>query len=180
MFAFEDFNQGIALDIFPLDNADEVETAPVYNEISALAYDCSTLMRRNHPCLSKENLRRISECRNTDLTDNLRRIDELARLRNDAHSAKIACLVCTLLKFSRQIYDRSWFESYSTLEFEGHRMAAPVGWNQVLLVQYGDYLCLPDVSHRSSPHVGVRVDPDRPYAELIADVRNDLKRGAVV
>lgn len=50
------------------------------------------------------------------------------------------------------IYERELFDSYITLPFEGRQFMAPVGYDQILRNYYGDYMQLPPVEKRTSPH----------------------------
>lgn len=45
-------------------------------------------------------------------------------------------------------YQRAWFEKIVNLEFEGHQFPAPQGYDEVLKLLYGDYMCLPPLSEQ--------------------------------
>lgn len=50
------------------------------------------------------------------------------------------------------IYEREHFDSYISLPFEGRCFMAPVGYDKILSNYYGDYMQLPPVEKRTSPH----------------------------
>lgn len=50
------------------------------------------------------------------------------------------------------IYERELFDSYITLPFEDRSFLAPVGYDQILRNYYGDYMQLPPIEKRTSPH----------------------------
>lgn len=49
---------------------------------------------------------------------------------------------------TREIFDRSLFENYTTLEFEGCHFKAFADWETFLVQQYGNYMELPPVKER--------------------------------
>lgn len=50
------------------------------------------------------------------------------------------------------IYERELFDSYISLPFEGRYFMAPAGYDKILRNYYGDYMQLPPVEKRTSPH----------------------------
>ncbi len=50
--------------------------------------------------------------------------------------------------FSGYIFKREWFSEAVTVEFEGHRFYAPIGYHEILSSIYGDYMQLPPVKQR--------------------------------
>ena len=49
---------------------------------------------------------------------------------------------------TREVFDRSLFENYTTLEFEGCRFKAFADWKTFLVQQYNDYMQLPPENQR--------------------------------
>lgn len=49
-------------------------------------------------------------------------------------------------------FKRFYFESMTTVEFEGKKYSAMGGYDGCLRAQFGDYMKLPPVEHRVSPH----------------------------
>lgn len=54
---------------------------------------------------------------------------------------------------TKEVFPRSLFESYTTLEFEGCQFQAFTDWKLFLEQQYGDYMQLPPVSERRSHNI---------------------------
>lgn len=50
----------------------------------------------------------------------------------------------------KEVFDRSLFESYTTLEFEGCQFQAFTNWHTFLKQQYGDYMQLPPLKDRKT------------------------------
>lgn len=49
-------------------------------------------------------------------------------------------------------YDKAWYESSVDVEFEGHMLKAPVGYDQILTKMYGDYMKLPPEDKQVTHH----------------------------
>ncbi len=63
--------------------------------------------------------------------------------------------------FSEEIADVSY------LEFEGYQMPVPVGWHRCMTLRYGDYMKLPPVEQRKPIHcTKAYMNPDIPYTEV--------------
>ena len=61
------------------------------------------------------------------------------------------------------------FLKYKIMEFEGLKVRAPEGYEEVLTRMYGDYMDYPPVSARGAWHEGaIMFDPEHSYAELTA------------
>lgn len=54
-FAWEDWNMGIAIDIFPIDAYDTTELPAAYEYIGKLTMELSTYMRKSNPQLDEAN-----------------------------------------------------------------------------------------------------------------------------
>ncbi len=65
-------------------------------------------------------------------------------------------------------WERTWFSDHVHLSFEGIRFRAPVGYDEVLRHQYGDYMRIPeDISGPNGRvHGSVIFAPDTPYREF--------------
>ena len=63
-------------------------------------------------------------------------------------------------------YEKVWFDKTIWLPFEDRKLPCPVGWEHLLVVQYGDWKT-PIIG--GSLHEGVEIDLDRPYEEVIKE-----------
>lgn len=62
---------------------------------------------------------------------------------------KYKCAECEKVRYlSEQELKREWYDTTEYLEFEGHMMPVPGGYNEFLKVRYGDYMSLPPVEKR--------------------------------
>jgi lipopolysaccharide cholinephosphotransferase len=56
--------------------------------------------------------------------------------------------------------ERKWYEDIVYLPFENMQVPAPIGYEQILKCQYGDYN---KFVRGGSAHEGICLDPDTPY-----------------
>ena len=90
--------------------------------------------------------------------------------RNDAklYSGKKVWgfLIWSILKDTGKvaIYDKSWFDDIVMLPFEDRELPCPIGWEQLLTAQYGDWRT---PVKGGSQHEGTYVNVERPYTEYI-------------
>ena len=73
---------------------------------------------------------------------------EMLMLSHDFSTCQKAGAVSMTRNGTREVFDRSLFENYTTLEFEGCRFKAFADWETFLTQQYGDYMQLPPVNQR--------------------------------
>lgn len=59
------------------------------------------------------------------------------------------------------VYDRSWVDSTVELEFEGHRLPAPVGYRELLRIHYGENYMTPVRGTASHAYPCYRADEER-------------------
>ena len=69
------------------------------------------------------------------------------------------------------VWPASDFAETVRLPFEDVTVPAPVGWDDLLRVTYGDYMQLPPVEQRVELHDSGHTDPDTPYLRLLAELR---------
>ena len=66
----------------------------------------------------------------------------------------------------REIFDRSMFENYTELEFEGFRFSAFSEWDKFLKQQYDDYMQLPPENKRRTHNITAYVKDGYSISEL--------------
>jgi lipopolysaccharide cholinephosphotransferase len=65
----------------------------------------------------------------------------------------------------RLVFEKKAFGSSVNLPFEKTEISCPVGWDEYLSVQFGDYMKLPPESERISTHVTEIIDIHKSYKE---------------
>ena len=56
------------------------------------------------------------------------------------------------LRYPRFIYKRKWFDETMYVDFENMKVPVPIGINQILEMEYGDYMKLPPEEDRKPSH----------------------------
>lgn len=170
-FKYEEFNQGLFLDIFPLDNCMLEGLEERYNRINDLNMDCSTYMRMSDPDPNEVNKLRIQNYSGRDPMEVYEEIQRLATRDNAIATENISLLVNTISKYNEDVYKRTLFDGIIYKDFEGFSFPVPVGYEEILTTRYGDYMELPPVESRGQWHAKVVMEPDVPYKEFIKTLR---------
>ena len=150
-------NIGVNIDVFPLDNAfDDLEQSQKYaKKISLLKYLYRLKFlqppKKNAPW--KRVFMRIGKIAVLPLT--LRKlatkISSYAKSNTNQESKYVVMMVGTTPQATlRQIVERSWFNSYTTVPFEGTQLKIITEFDKYLSHEYGDYMTPP--KNKTSPH----------------------------
>lgn len=167
-FAKGGFNQGIHIDIFPLDyvNLDEFEKEKA--QIIECIMKNSSYMRRNSvELLEGKRLENFLKYQ----TDNpVKEYDKMHRIASNPSyigSEYVANCVVTTLKSSAQIWKASWFDKTIMHQFETIEIPMPYKIDERLKAQYGNYMEFPPVEQRGNWHPDIYWNPDEPYTNYI-------------
>jgi len=74
--------------------------------------------------------------------------------------------------FDLIVYRKSLFEETVVLNFHGRLFPAPSGYDELLKQLYGDYMVLPPEEKRNSHHRNVQIDTTKSYREYVVVERN--------
>lgn len=161
------FNQGIPIDIFPMDVWDFEEGAAIYAEIDRLNRDNSAFLRQETPNPDYVTQQRMKEWSGCDGRENLLRIDALARqfVRNP-YADRICAGVFTLYPYEKICFPRKYVANTKVIGFEGVNMPVPTRWKEMLTQQYGNWQQFPPIEQRGIWHNAI-VDPDKAYLDYL-------------
>lgn len=169
-FRYEKFNQGIAIDIFPLDNCVMKDLEKRFNKINDLIMENSANMRRSNPSPTLEEKARIEKYAHRNPREVYNEMLAIATKYNNIDTDIVNTAVLTAYPYDKLVYKKSWFDDIIYKECEGIPVAIPKMYDEVLKVQYGDYMQLPPVESRGQWHNTAIFDPDIPYKELIKTI----------
>ena len=162
------FNQGIFIDIFPLDyiNPDTFEDDK--KRITECIMKASSYMKRNSLDLLDD--RQLDNyCRYH--TDNplleYEKMQAIAMNPQYANSEYVANCMFVAIKSSAQIWKRSWFEKTINHKFETIEIPMPYDIESRLSTQYGEYMQFPPLEQRGDRHSTIIWDPDRKYTDYL-------------
>ena len=170
---YETFNQGMFIDIFPLDNYVYGDIDEETKKIRFLMSECSCLMKRRNPFLEKKEMERRSLfpiVRNGDVI--MREMEDILRKYENVKTDK--CIIWSFQVYGHEkvTFDKSWFEDLIEVNFYGYNVFIPRNYKEVLSVTYGDYLKYPPMEARCTVHPSSVFDPDTPYIESLSKFRD--------
>lgn len=70
----------------------------------------------------------------------------------DADSQETLCSPGGAYKADKEFFPAEWYEEAAELIFEGERFSAPIGWQDYLCRNYGNYMELPPPEERQTRH----------------------------
>ena len=170
-FRYENFNQGMFIDIFPYDNCVLGDAHERYNKIDELIRDNSTFMRMKDPNPNEENKLRIQNHSGRDPMDVFKEMTSIARKYENENTEYVSNALITASKCEKNIYKKSAFEHFINTEFEILNVPIPEEYDYVLKIHYGDYMELPPADKRGQWHSKTIFDPDCPYDKYIERLR---------
>ena len=136
-------NQGIYIDIFPLD------ICPDSDFLGRLFFKVIELL--NSGLLARESTEfhcGYMKWYMRFLFQIVRRLpnrilfwirESIRVLFRNISSGKRLCTVNGSHGYPREVYQREWFSQTIEMEFEGYMFQAPIGWDELLRNMYGDY-----------------------------------------
>ncbi len=162
-FKYQEYNHGVSLDIFVLDNCIEDQAESNFIAIRSLILENSANMRRSNPYPSENDLKRIEQFPKSDAMDVVRRIDEICQRYNNIDTKKVILAQQTFYHYSKMIWDKNDVTELMDVDFYGHKVVIPKNYSKILEVTYGRYMDLPPVEKRGSWHSNVFWDLDHSY-----------------
>lgn len=161
------FNQGIFIDIFPMDDIpDGISMMPQIERMQREMWLC---------IVDPETALRMAESgRDTALGSELikdllrQQVRERMKLFEDFNLAQAE--TSSRVSFITRYFSgspsllRSWFSDVVWLPFENTKVPAPVGYQELLKCRYGDYTV---PAEYPNDHAGIFFDPDKPYSDYM-------------
>lgn len=182
-FLYENFNMGIGLDIFVLDNCDVIRADDSASKINSLILENSTNMRRSLRFPTKDQIDRINSTPYRDPDIVLNEMNTIMQSHNNGISEYCAVFSVTVYPIKRMTY--KWKDVLDTVDYEmyGHSFKIPRNYDEILRITYGDYMQFPPVEKRGCWHPNAIFDAERPYVELLKELRekdNLAKSGTII
>lgn len=162
-FAYESFNQGVWLSIFPIDNWELEGGEEKYNEVKQLLIDCGTCMRMSNPNLDEADQQRVKNYKGLSPIENYEKIHSIASQYKGKSTSHVANMICSLYPYKSMVYKADAFQAVELKKFEGFDFPVPIGYDHILKTAYGDYMTFPPIEKRGTWHYGMFINPDMPY-----------------
>lgn len=161
------FNQGLYLDIFPIDYIDIENAEEDYQRIYTCAKKLGAYMRRGSKYL---NERQKSDAI-TYYTDNpLEEWEKLQRIASNPRyrgSQYVGNVVFTGYGIKKMIHPTIGYQTVTKHPFESIEVLIPSGYDELLSIQFGDYMKYPPVEDRGIRHADILFNPDEPYSNYL-------------
>lgn len=168
-FKYQNFNQGIYISIFPIDNWDLENGVEKYNRIKELLRDNSAYMRKSIPNPTAEDIERIKTHSGRNPQDVCNEIHQIASQYRNVNTQYKSLAVCTVYKYEKNIFHAVDFAESIPWDFDCLKVQIPRGYDRILRTVYGNYMEFPPIEQRGEWHSGVFVDTDKPYAYYLSD-----------
>lgn len=168
-FIFEDWNMGIFLDVFPIDEFVYDEIQKYYEMNDYLASENSTYMRISNPYLDDANKERVKNYSGRNPYETYEEIHKNAQVfAGDPRCDCVLEMVCTVCKDGRKkIIKKDEIKEVVYLDFEGFKLPTFNGYISYLERAFGDYMQFPPVEERGVWHSGITFDADVPYKTTV-------------
>lgn len=172
-FCYESFNQGIWIDINPLDSYDLDNAAEKFSYVKSLGVDLGTYMRRRNPNLSEEDRKRVDNYSGRAPMETYEMIQEICRSEEKDGYPYLGIMVAGYYTYNKQTYLKEWFDDSLSLPFCGFEFPVPRGYVDVLKTTYGDYMQFPPLNKRGAWHPNEIFDTDNPYTKYLKKDSNE-------
>ena len=166
-FRYETFNQGLFLDIFPIDNCNPEFADVNWERINQLILQLSTNMRRSLKDPSSRDVERFKQYPYRDSNEVLEEIKAIVTQYNNEQTEIGIVAVSTISPAPKLMFKWSDILDIVDKEFYGHKIKIPRNFDSILKVTYGDYTKFPPVEERGTWHSSAIFDPDKPYTEYL-------------
>lgn len=172
----ESFNQGLFIDIFPIDSTDDgTPGMQMVTQIKHNIWDCiynREAIRNNleNPDIWKLfaiDKSMVLELINLSYQDTMRCFEDFC----NSHLYDTNILRCWSSEVMGNLYkhyEREWFEEVIYMPFCDMTIPVPAGYEKILKMEYGNWK-IPVIG--GSLHDGMVIDPDIPYKECLRSLK---------
>jgi len=161
-------SHGMMLDIFPLDDYNELTHNQDMKEIALSAKRCSQYLKRNDTGLmTPEHYSNWEKYMTNNPMKEWENVQKIAQKYNNSGSAYYSCKVFILDGRCNLPHNKKWFETTEIVDFENQKIKIPTGYDSLLKLLYGDYMKYPPLEKRGTWHSGAIIDPEKPFTEYL-------------
>lgn len=162
------FNQGIFIDIFPLDDApDDINYKSIVLDIQREIWmtmirteDVRELLADGYPFKCGADV--ISELLQLSQRERFREFENF-NLSQAGKSTQVHYIVGGMFKKAARL-ERKWFSEVEYFPFENIRVPVPASYCDVLTNIYGDYM---EIVKNNSQHQNIFFDTEKPYTSYL-------------
>lgn len=165
------FNQGIYMDIFPIDKVTEEDYLPRREKIRQLINKNSAYMRMNYPNKNEHDLEMIHKYYDANETPRsiFEKIETIAMQDEDIETEYLSLIVSTQYVASHKIWPKRVFDGWVSKQFESIEVNVPAGYDEQLQIYFGDYMEFPSPDERGGWHNN-QTFPEISYKKLYKEM----------
>ena len=161
------FNQGLYLDIFPIDYVNLENSQNDYQQIYICAKKLGAFMRRGSKRLNERQKSDEIEYYTDEPLKEWELLQKIASNPQYKGSQYVANSVFTGYGLQKMIHPAIGYESTMKHKFEGIDAIIPCGYKDLLKIQFGDYMSFPPKGDRGMRHSDIIFDPDKSYTDYL-------------
>ena len=154
-------HQGIYIDIFPCDNASDVEWIRKLQFYASKVAIAQSLWMRGYETDSQKKKLFMKVCSLLPRKPFL----ALAQLKKRTDSQCVQTFLSCTSKYRKGIYKRIWLQEAVDMDFADMKVPVSAHYDALLTTLYGDYMTLPDENGRKIKEHSILVDTQRSYTE---------------
>ena len=163
-----DISHGIRLEIIPLDGCPDSRIARVIQMFWALVHQMYIMQE---PPESKGKIFSVlgrlllGICRTWKKRYHIAKYAEKQMSKYSFDETRKVTELTTRFRYMRNEYPKSAFEASCRVEFEGHQVPVPIGYDTYLRMAFGNYMELPPEEARKPRHETVFIDTSKSYKQ---------------
>lgn len=161
------YNQGLFLDILPLDYCDPAKAQEDNQKIYNCTKKLGAYLRRGSKIMNERQKEDAVKFYTDDPMKELETIQKIANNPEYYGSDYVIMGVFTGDNLKNRIRPARCYDNVVSRKFEGIEVKIPAGYDELLTVQYGDYMKLPPKEDRGVRHSDFVFDPDKPYTDYL-------------
>ncbi len=156
-------HQGIYVDVFPIDSASKNSLIRKLQFISSKIVQAKSFYKRGYETnsLAKKMVMVFSRLLP------LRLFHNIVTLRSNKTSKLVHSFLGGSINFKKGIFERNWFTETVQVPFETLLVPISSHYNELLTMQYGDYMTLPSEEDRKQKVHAILVDTEKNYTEYV-------------
>lgn len=162
----EDVNQGISIDIIPMDYLADHFWTRIWQRVNAILF--SLFINQRLPDNQGKLLRWLSAfplflIKNSHLRYKIWSSCEKRMLQYSKPGTKKMVELVTGMRTLHRPLNPEWFSDTIDMKFENTEMPMPIGYDGYLSLVFGDYMSLPPMKDRKAKHHTVFIDTETAY-----------------
>jgi lipopolysaccharide cholinephosphotransferase len=168
-----EFHQGIFIDIFPLDTVpdDEMQLNRFIENIevkrSEMKLYCNHVFSWTNPKYNWKIIKLKGKVNPQGFSNYFRAYDEFCKQFMNTTNKRVSLISWKWQP--RYLREKEWYDNTIMLPFEDIMMPVPSGYNEILTIQFGDYMT---PIQAPSMHGGIEIfDVEHSYKEVLPQIR---------